>query len=39
LAITEPGAVNGIPRILLRAEGAAILAVAGLLYWKVGLSW
>ena len=32
-------AVIGIPRILLRAEGAALLVVAAILYARVGESW
>ena len=32
-------AVNGVPRIVLRAEGAALLIVAASLYAKVGGSW
>ena len=39
MAATVPSAVSGVPRLMLRAEGAAILALAVLLYWKVGLSW
>jgi len=31
--------VSGIPRLVLRAEGAAICALAVLLYAKAGLSW
>jgi hypothetical protein len=37
--MSDATAVSGIPRALLRVEGAAILALATLLYWKVGLSW
>lgn len=37
--MSEASGVSGTPRILLRAEGAAIFAVAILLYTKVGLSW
>ncbi len=33
------GAVSGTPRLLLRAEGAALLAVAAQLYGKTGASW
>ena len=32
-------AVNGVPRIVLRADGAALLIVAASLYAKVGGSW
>jgi uncharacterized membrane protein len=32
-------AVIGIPRILLRAEGAALFVVAAILYARVGESW
>ncbi len=32
-------AVIGIPRILLRAEGAALLVAAAILYARVGESW
>ncbi|MGN6573233.1 MAG: DUF4260 domain-containing protein [Pseudolabrys sp.] len=35
----EPGTVNGAPRLLLRAEGAALLVVAALLYGRTGASW
>lgn len=35
----EASGVSGTPRILLRAEGAAIFALSILLYAKVGLSW
>ena len=31
--------VGGVPRLVLRAEGAAILLVAALLYDKTGSSW
>jgi hypothetical protein len=33
------GAVLGVPRLLLRLEGAALLAVCIVLYWKFGSSW
>ena len=32
-------AVEGIPRVLLRAEGAALLAAAAILYAKTGAPW
>ena len=35
----EASGVSGTPRILLRAEGAAIFALSILLYAKVGPSW
>lgn len=31
--------VNGTPRLLLRAEGAALLVVAALLYRETGTTW
>jgi hypothetical protein len=31
--------VNGVPRILLRAEGGAVLIVAVILYARIGDSW
>ena len=34
-----PSAVGGVPRILLCAEGAALLIVAVILYARVGDSW
>lgn len=34
-----PSAVAGVPRALLRAEGAALVFVAVVLYAKVGASW
>jgi uncharacterized membrane protein len=37
--MSEASSVQGMPRILLRAEGAAIFALSLLLYAKVGLSW
>jgi hypothetical protein len=37
--ISTATAVTGTPRIVLRLEGAALLAVATLLYAKVGESW
>ncbi|HZA60301.1 MAG TPA: DUF4260 domain-containing protein [Actinomycetota bacterium] len=33
------GSVTGLPRILLRSEGAALLAMALTLYWQFGTSW
>ncbi|HWK97564.1 MAG TPA: DUF4260 domain-containing protein [Pseudolabrys sp.] len=33
------GAVTGTPRLLVRAEGAALLAIAALLYARTGESW
>jgi len=35
----NPSAVDGAPRIVLRAEGAALLIVAVVLYARVGQSW
>jgi hypothetical protein len=32
-------AVSGVPRILLRAEGAALLGISAILYAKTGESW
>ena len=32
-------AVTGIPRILLRAEGATLFVVAAILYARIGKSW
>jgi uncharacterized protein DUF4260 len=32
-------AVEGVPRVLLRAEGAALLAAAAILYAKTGAPW
>lgn len=37
--MVEAFAVRGMPRLLLRAEGAAIFALSLLLYAKVGLPW
>ena len=37
--MVEPSGVRGTPRILLRAEGAAIFALSLLVYAKVGPSW
>ena len=37
--MVEPSGVSGTPRILLRAEGAAILALSLLVYAKLGPSW
>jgi hypothetical protein len=39
MSMTESSGVSGIPRLILRAEGAAICGLAILLYWKVGQSW
>jgi Domain of unknown function (DUF4260) len=36
---TVAPAVSGAPRALLRIEGACILAVASVLYWRLGESW
>jgi Domain of unknown function (DUF4260) len=36
---TAAPAVNGTPRALLRIEGAFILAIAIVLYWRLGESW
>ena len=33
------GSVSGVPRLLLRAEGAALLVAATLLYRQTGASW
>ena len=35
----EPGTVSGAPRLLLRAEGAALLVVGILLYSQTDTSW
>ena len=35
----KPSAVDGVPRIVLRAEGAALLIVAVILYARLGGSW
>jgi len=32
-------AVAGMPRVLLRLEGAALFALATFLFWKTGTSW
>ncbi|WP_137044235.1 DUF4260 domain-containing protein [Pseudolabrys sp. FHR47] len=37
--MNDTGSVNGVPRLLVRAEGAALLAIAALLYAKAGESW
>lgn len=37
--MNETGSVTGIPRLVLRAEGAALLVVAALLYGRTGASW
>jgi hypothetical protein len=34
-----PGVVTGLPRLLLRSEGAALLAMAAMLYGRQGESW
>jgi hypothetical protein len=43
-AIVEPGkgasgVVTGLPRLLLRSEGGAVLALAAVLYGRYGQSW
>ncbi|MBS0535634.1 MAG: DUF4260 domain-containing protein [Proteobacteria bacterium] len=35
----NPGMVNGAPRLVLRAEGASLLAIAALLYGRTGEPW
>jgi len=35
----EPGVVSGLPRVLLRSEGLALLAIALVLYGSYGGSW
>ena len=35
----HPGVVTGLPRLLLRSEGAALLAMAAVLYGRQGQSW
>jgi len=35
----NPSAIEGAPRIVLRAEGAALLIIAAILYARVGESW
>ena len=35
----DPGSVSGGPRLLLRAEGAALLIVAPMLYGETGAAW
>ncbi len=37
--MSTSSAVSGIPRPILRAEGAAIFGLAILLYWKADASW
>ena len=37
--MTENSYVIGVPRLLIRAEGAALLIVSVILYAKVGQSW
>jgi hypothetical protein len=39
MAASPPGAVTGAPRWWLRLEGAAVFALATLLYWNGGYSW
>ena len=36
---TVASAVTGMPRVLLRIEGACILAIAVVLYWRLGETW
>ena len=31
--------VTGVPRVVLRAEGAALLAAATFIYWQTGAAW
>ena len=38
-ATPAPSAVAGVPRLILRLEGGALLAVATLLYARTGQSW
>jgi hypothetical protein len=35
----SPGVVTGLPRLLLRSEGVALLAMAAVLYGRQGRSW
>jgi Domain of unknown function (DUF4260) len=35
----SPGVVTGLPRLLLRSEGAALLTMAVVLYGRQGQSW
>src|ERR671911_456457 len=35
----SPGMVTGLPRVLLRSEGAAVLVMAVMLYGRQGQSW
>lgn len=37
--MNDSGSVNGIPRLLVRAEGAALLLIVALLYARTGESW
>ncbi|RDV05455.1 DUF4260 domain-containing protein [Undibacter mobilis] len=37
--MNETGSATGVPRLLVRAEGAALLAIAVLLYARTGESW
>jgi hypothetical protein len=37
--VGETGSVSGAPRLLLRAEGAGLLIVAGMLYGETGAAW
>ena len=39
MAQTPAGAVEGMPRLLLRLEGAALAAAALYAYYRVGASW
>ena len=36
---TATPAVAGMPRVLLRIEGACMLAIATVLYWRLGETW
>jgi len=36
---TVAPAVAGMPRVLLRIEGAGIFAIATVLYWRLGEAW
>ena len=37
--MTTASYVAGVPRLVLRAEGAALLAAAAFIYWQTGASW
>lgn len=39
MTTSNPGSVTGAPRVWLRMEGLAVLALAVLLYWRGGHSW